>query len=115
MRKTRGHDRWKIHTHAHCAHVHATFLQPFEVMGVYHGWSVTVELQSAGGVRLMGLVQEAVHVGGQTGRGANGVIPQDVDDIVQSVQPVLHLRLNKQSQSEQQQHSPDLRVGFITH
>lgn len=41
----------------------------------------------------MVLVQQAVDVSGQTGRGAHGVVPQDVDHIIQSVQSVLHLRL----------------------
>ncbi|KAF3854951.1 hypothetical protein F7725_023006 [Dissostichus mawsoni] len=39
------------------------------------------------------LVQQAVDVCRQAGRGAHSVVPQDVDHIVQSVQPVLHLRL----------------------
>lgn len=39
------------------------------------------------------LVQQAVGVSGQTGRGAHSVVPQDVDDIIKPVQSVLHLRL----------------------
>lgn len=66
-------------------------------MAVYHGWSVTGERQSAGGARLavLGLVQEAVDVTGQSGDGANSMVPQDMDYIVQSVQAVFHLRLKK--------------------
>ena len=64
-------------------------------MVVNHGWSVAGERQSAGGSRvaMVVLVQQAVDVGWQTGCGAHGVVPQDVDHIVQSVQSVLHLRL----------------------
>lgn len=42
---------------------------------------------------MVGLVQQAVDVSGQTGRGAHSVVPQDVDHVIQSVQSVLHLRL----------------------
>lgn len=42
---------------------------------------------------VVGLVQQAVDVSGQPSRGAHSVVPQDVDDIIQSVQAVLHLRL----------------------
>lgn len=45
----------------------------------------------------VGLVQEAVDVGREACGGAHGVVPQDVDDIVQSVQAVLHLRLATQN------------------
>lgn len=41
----------------------------------------------------MALVHQAVDVAGQAGGGAHGVVPQDVDHIVQSVQSILHLRL----------------------
>lgn len=45
-------------------------------------------------VAVVSLVDQAVDVGGQNGRcGADGVVPQDVDHVVQSVQSVLHLRL----------------------
>lgn len=42
---------------------------------------------------MVGLVQQAVDVSGQSGRGAHSVVPQDVDHVIQSVQSVLHLRL----------------------
>lgn len=64
-------------------------------MAINHGWSVAGERQSAGRSRVtvVVLVQQAVDVSWQTGCGAHGVVPQDVDHIVQSVQSVLHLRL----------------------
>ncbi len=94
---------YRTHTHTH-THTHKTwnfqhpalsFLKYFKEKVVNHGWSVTGELQSAGRSRvaMVGLVQQAVDVSGQAGRGAHSVIPQHVDHIVQSVQSVLHLRL----------------------
>lgn len=64
-------------------------------MVVNHGCRVTGERQGAGRLRVavVGLVHQAVDVTGQTGRGAHSVVPQDVDHIIQSVQSVLHLRL----------------------
>lgn len=53
---------------------------------------MTGERQSAGRL-LVGLVHQAVNVTGQAGRGPHSVVPQDVDHIIQSVQTVLHLRL----------------------
>lgn len=64
-------------------------------MDVYHDWRVAGERQGAGRSQeaLQVLVQQAVDVCRQAGRRAHSVVPQDVDHIVQSVQPVLHLRL----------------------
>lgn len=49
---------------------------------------------------MLDLVQQAVDVSGKTGRGAHGVVPQDVDHIVKSVQTVLHLRLQTQGDNK---------------
>lgn len=47
-------------------------------------------------VAVVALVEQAVDVVGQAGGGgAHGVVPQDVDHVVQSVQTILHLRLRK--------------------
>lgn len=56
---------------------------------------MTGERRAAGGFRVavVALVDQAVDVAGQAGGGAHGVVPQDVDHIVQSVQTILHLRL----------------------
>lgn len=64
-------------------------------MFVNHGWRVTGECQAAGRFRVavVALVDQAVDVAWQAGGGAHGVVPQDVDHVVQSVQAVLHLRL----------------------
>lgn len=64
-------------------------------MFVNHGCRVTGERQTAGGFRVavVALVHQAVDVAWQAGGGAHGVVPQDVDHIVQSVQTILHLRL----------------------
>lgn len=59
---------------------------------------MTGELQAAGGFRVgeVAVVEQAVEVVGQAGGGgAHGVVPQDVDHVVQSVQTILHLRLQK--------------------
>lgn len=66
-----------------CTLPHPAF-KYFKVTVVNHGWRVTGERQSAGRVWVagMGLVQEALDVNGQTGGGANGVVPQNVDYII---------------------------------
>lgn len=76
-------------------HTALSFFKYFKVRLINHGWAVTVERQRAGGARVavVGLVQQAVDVTGQTSSGANRMVPQDVDYIIQSVQTVLHLRL----------------------
>lgn len=62
---------------------------------VHHGWRVTGERQAAGRFRVsvVALVEQVVDVVGQAGGGAHGVVPQDVDHVVQAVQPILHLSL----------------------
>lgn len=86
-----------LDTHITRNSIHAarSFLKYFKEIVAHHGRSVTGELQSVGRARMavVGLVQQAVDVGGQTGCGADGVVPQDVDHLVESVQTVLHLRL----------------------
>lgn len=69
------------HTHTHTAAL------------VHHSWGVAGERQAAGTlwVAKVRLVDQALEVGGH--RGADGVVPQHVDHVVQSVQSVLHLRL----------------------
>lgn len=85
-----------LHTqHETSRHATVSFPKYFKEMVVNHGWSVTGELQSAGRSRLalVGLVQQAVDVAGQVRCGSDGVVPQNVDHIIQSVKTVLHLRL----------------------
>lgn len=54
---------------------------------------MTGERQSAARLRVALVVHKAMDVTGQTGSGANSVVPQNMDHIIQSVQTVLHLRL----------------------
>lgn len=58
---------------------------------------MTGERQAAGGFRVavVAVADQAVDVVGQAGGGAHGVVPQDVDHVVQPVQAILHLRLQK--------------------
>lgn len=88
-----SHNMTFTHTHTHTLPLSS--LKYFKEEVVNHGRSVAGERQRAGGfwVAVVGLVQQAVDVTGQTGRGAHSMVPQDVDHIVQSVQTVLHLRL----------------------
>lgn len=97
----------KLNTGTHIRCTHATqssthtgrsFLKYFEEVFANHGCRVTGERQTAGGFRvavvaLVALVHQAVDVAGQAGGRAHGVVPQDVDDIVQPIQSILHLRL----------------------
>lgn len=89
-------------THIRCTHAAQSsthtahsFLKYFKEVFANHGCRVTGERQTAGGFRVavVALVHQAVDVAGQAGGGAHGVVPQDVDHIVQSVQTILHLRL----------------------
>lgn len=64
----------------------------FKITFFYHRWSVTGERYGAG-MDVGGLTQQPMDVAGQTGGGAHSVVPQNVDNIIQSVQTVLHLRL----------------------
>ncbi|TNN87084.1 hypothetical protein EYF80_002839 [Liparis tanakae] len=57
-------------------------------------WEIKQNRAGRAQVAVEVLVQQAVDVRGQAGRGTHRVVPQDVDHIVQSVQSVLHLRLN---------------------
>lgn len=109
IRKTCRRSGWKnswnwmpaqIHTHTHTQqgismHTALSFFKYFKVRVVNHCWTVTVERQGAGRARVavVGLVQQPVDVTGQTSGGANGMVPQDVDYVIQSVQTILHLRL----------------------
>lgn len=80
--------------HSHRALFPISHTQKAEL--VYHRWRLTGERQAAGTlwVAVVSLVDQALDVGGQSGcRGADGVVPQDVDHVVQSVQSVLHLGL----------------------
>lgn len=83
----------RTHTHRISTQTAPSFLKYFKEEVVYHGWSVTGERQSAARLRVALVVHEAMDVTGQTGSGANSVVPQNMDHIIQSVQTVLHLRL----------------------
>lgn len=56
-------------------------------MFVNHGWRVTGGWQRAGRawMAMVGLVEQTMDVGRQTGGGAHSVVPEHMDHIVQSV------------------------------
>lgn len=98
--KIPGIECQRRYTHTHTQqgismHTALSFFKYFKVRVVNHCWTVTVERQGAGRARVavVGLVQQPVDVTGQTSGGANGMVPQDVDYVIQSVQTILHLRL----------------------